>query len=245
MIVDGKPAYLSGIVYRGEQEELYYRFLPTAGVKISPGVIEDLADEMAGVNLVEKGKKPKEPKREDYTLRRDLMEEIVKMFGGASDAWFDLFATETTARFENFASDAYQLDWSEIGRVYWANPPFSQWGKVFEGIVRAKGRFICLIPDWGQPWIVTALQLASRKMYIPSGVSLFEGPLEGKNKKLPPTKWGCWLIEIPPSPRVSCPESEAFKQIEILPWNRSKEQSVGRRRRERAKEVRRRLKQCE
>ena len=148
-------------------------------------------------------------------VRKRYMEQIVELLqpevGGCK--WRDLYCNALTAQFPNFIIKAELADWSLPGWVSWVNPPFSLWAEIAQRIVLAQdGHFICLLPDWGQVWAVSLLQIAT-KFYIPSGTSLFQ--LDGVRSR--PITWGCWLLHIKPGPRPLVAELE---NVTILAWNR-------------------------
>ncbi len=89
-------------------------------------------------------------------------------------------------------------------------------------IMSSIGRIICLIPDWGQAAVVPVLRVACGKWYIPSGSSLFEGHYR---PDLPPTRWGCWLIEIERGPREPM-ASDPYQNVTVLPWNQKRASQI-------------------
>ena len=147
-----------------------------------------------------------------------------------------MYSNQNTAQFADYVTKAELADWDEQGTIFWLNPPFSLWESVATKLLASRGHFLCLIPDWGKPWVLPVLQVCSRKWYIPSSTSLFE--IDGT--RVPPTKWGCWLLELPSGLRTSTTELQAMSGVTILPWNQSR-LSVGRKRRDRSKAVRARL----
>lgn len=166
-------------------------------------------------------------KREDYVIMPKFLKEVLRLFP-TGKPWRDMFSTAKTAQFEDFVEDCDKADWDDDKVMMWVNPPFSLWERTAAKIVRASSaECICLIPDWGQQWLETLLSL-SVKYYVPAGVGLFK--LD--DRAMPPTKWGCWLLHVPPRPRTQGP---VYSPVTILPWNLKL--SKGKKRRERSKRV--------
>jgi hypothetical protein len=183
-------------------------------------MVEEITDKIGIMEIEPRAK------REDYVIVPKFLEEIIRLFP-TEKPWRDMFATDQTARFSDYVVDCDKADWSDIGVMMWVNPPFSMWERTATRIVRSAAEFICLVPDWGQSWLETLLSLSS-KYYVPAGTSLFT--LD--DRKMPPTKWGCWLLHVPPRPRT---QGLAYSPVVFLPWNLKLSQ--GKKRRERSKRV--------
>ena len=166
------------------------------------------------------------PKREDYQIVPKYLEEVQRLFP-TRKVWRDLFCHVGNACFADFVTDCDTVDWCDSSVIHWTNPPYSMWESVASRIVLSSGEFICLIPDWGQRWLDTLLSLAV-KYYVPSGTALFQ--LD--NRRMAPTLWGCWLLHIPPRPRL---QAASHHPVTVLPWNLKSSHS--KKRRERARRV--------
>ena len=176
-------------------------------------------------------------KREDYVVRDAFMQRILELMptpDGADD-WRDMFSTAATVRFSDFVNCAATADWGELQKVLWINPPFSLWRETALQVQSSKSRCVCLVPDWGKDYEHDLLTVAIGRWYIPSGTPLFQ--LDGQRSQ--PTRWGCWLLDIPQAPRPVIPKKEMCK-VTILSWNKSEVKSAGKKRRERAARVKQR-----
>ena len=170
--------------------------------------------------------------QEDYTFRMELLQRVASMVE-TTKIWYDLFSNSLTASFPDYITSAWDIGWNEPGKIFRCNPPFTQWREVAIKVQASSSQFVCLIPDWGQNWISDLLQLSDRKCYLPARSCLFE--LDAK--RVGPTRWGCWLLFIPEMPRKVGLGTEAFMNVEILPWNQVGQSRSGKRR-ERDKKVR-------
>ncbi len=162
------------------------------------------------------------------------------MCGKSGLKWTDAYATIVTTRFESFFTSAESADWASQDRVLWVNPPFTKLEMSGKLVLSGLLRCVCLIPDWGQPWLSRILSMSQSRLYIPSGTPMFD--LD--QKWVPPIRWGCWLLLVPEGKRLRrCPRVGEFDGNCVLPWNQPKSdvQSLGRRRRERAKMVKQQL----
>lgn len=180
----------------------------------------------ASVSAVEKV-----PKREDYRLRQEHMQKIVARVmewpGMPNLPWKDMYCQGHNAQFEDHVLDADSEDWDRAEHIQWFNPPFTIWKLVVQRVVDARRTYhVCLGPDWGQLWARRLLEVSLARWYIPSGSALFE--LNGK--KMPPTRWGTWIIMVGPRAAGFKNTEEIMWQAQLLPWNEKKLTTAAKRR---------------
>ena len=85
----------------------------------------------------------------DYAVRKDLVEEIVKKFGGNVPT-VDAFASKENRRFQKFWDtqiNAFRQDWGRE-RLLWMNPPFETLEEVVNKIIADKALAIIVVPEW-------------------------------------------------------------------------------------------------
>lgn len=192
-----------------------------AAAKKKPGQLANKSAD-SPVQPIQVPAAPARPKREDYVIVDKFFEEVQLLFPTAKP-WRDMFANDMTHRCPDYIVDNDKADWCDQKVIMWVNPPFSMWEVTAAKIVASSGECVCLVPDWGQHWLERLLSL-SRKFYIPAGVGLFEID----QHKMPPTKWGCWLLHV-----GDRRQGLAFRPVTYLPWNRAEKLSVGQKRRQR------------
>lgn len=158
---------------------------------------------------------------EDYIVRGVVMDLLVKFAdAGSPRQWIDAFASPETTRFGRFWVEAESQDWDLAGRLgftLWLNPPFSKWPSLISRVLGCEARCVCMIPDWGQEYILQLLEVAATKGYIPSGSPIFERFGAGR---CAPTRWGLWILVIC-AIRKKVPREEWFSSTTILPYNRA------------------------
>jgi hypothetical protein len=162
---------------------------------------------------------------EGYTVRAEMMEKISQAIPEWEKwEWVDAFATPENSRFSEHWPDAFSQNWEDpvhSQKTLWLNPPFSKWEKVTELVQKASMRCVCCVPDWGQNYLAPLLYLADERFYIPSGAPFFEI----EKRKLPPTRWGIWILIIPAKKREFVEGWDdkfelLYPKVNVLPLNK-------------------------
>ena len=127
-------------------------------------------------------------KFESYRVRdvaRKRIEEEIPDFEKWN--WVDAFSDIKNAQFGEFWVDAFSQDWDKAGRkgkTLWINPPYPKWEEAAKRIMRNRVRCVCILPDWGRDYERPLVEVATQRLYIPSGASLFEA----EGRLLPPSR---------------------------------------------------------
>ena len=135
---------------------------------------------------------------EEYGVRRKWVERVMHEFAVTPDR--DCFATGGNARFPRYYTqeqDALSLRWDE-SETMWCNPPWTEWPKVADKILRGKNRCVCVVPAWySRAWVHDLVKAATRILYVEKGHRVFEldgQPVEG-------IRWGLFFLLIDPEAR--------------------------------------------
>lgn len=164
----------------------------------NPGVTNCEADRLS--RMVE---------REDWKLNPDLFRQAVHQLGFPPEV--DGFATRVNTLLPRFwslypqpgcdAVDAFQQNWVQT-RV-WANPPFSQIGRVLALLKKQRATCLLLAPEWPtQPWWHELNQLSlAPPFWLPQSADTF---LPGAGGSVVPhmaTKWRAAVFLVSGHPR--------------------------------------------
>ena len=139
---------------------------------------------------------------EEYTLcpiQRAKADETLRV--RVEDVTVDLFADEWNAQEWNFCTkenSAFVFDWEtlcEKGTWLWANPRFSQLGRVVAKLRNEKVRMVLLVPFWpDKPWF-TALKLMMRgSVLLKRNEAKFRKSNE--NEYMPAASWDTYVIRV-------------------------------------------------
>ena len=132
-------------------------------------------------------------KREDYSVRNEIVQQIERKFGCRADR--DCFATARNSLCSDFWTendDALGKKWKKDETI-WLNPPWSLWKKVAEKLKTSESNAICILPAWQRGWIKELFRKATKKIYFPPGIHIFEAD----GRPMGPTRWGVWALFVP------------------------------------------------
>jgi hypothetical protein len=116
-------------------------------------------------------------KREDYTVRRHWVQQIVKIMGLEKCTFIDMFASKWNARFAMWVdkrTDALQVPWPPDS-VIWCNPPWSLLEQLPEKMQRERRCCLVIMPAWSsKKWQWTILAWSRKVIYFERGTRIFE-----------------------------------------------------------------------
>ena len=134
---------------------------------------------------------------EDYQLRPDLFRLAIQNLQ-CPHPYVDAFATPQNALMANFWTEeinAFSKNWRSSLLPIWANPPFSQLGRVLAKIQNEGAFMILVLPGW-HTWLQRFQRLARRSLKLPSGHTFRR---QGRYL-MPPPQWDVWVLLIDHTP---------------------------------------------
>ena len=130
-------------------------------------------------------------KRQDYAVRKCVMEEVLKELN-LDTPTRDLFASTRNSRCKEFfgeEDDAMSKSW--VGCLNWCNPPFAILNQVVTKILEERPEVVIVVPDWQRgKWFQRLREVASRQTFRACGVRVFEADRKSAGQ----TRWGTWFF---------------------------------------------------
>ena len=134
------------------------------------------------------------PKTEEYAVKPEVVDEILKKFQIARDDVTDGFSSVEggNARFSKCIAkeqDALKQPWQS---TMWLNPPWSLWPQVAARVVHRECDMVCVAPFWQSKWLTKMMEVAADKMFFAKGAKVFE--LDGK--ECPGIRWALVVLLV-------------------------------------------------